>query len=236
MSRATSDQPGQDPPAAAAGTGPNELATTDSQLLTERGTTSIADGVVQKIAGIATREISGIHNMGTGRVRTFGAVRELIPGTGGPNISQGVSVDVGRTQATVDLDIVPEYGMPVDALAVAIRRNVISMIERMTALQVVAVNIAVDDIHLPGDDDDQRSTTGAVKTTRPQPFVARKPCGGRVTCQPQGLRFSGRPRGPAPLQHRTRCPTRSGQSNAGRCPGPARRLPAAPAVRPGPRG
>jgi len=150
MSSQSSDQPGNDPSAAAPGTGPKELTTTDSQLLTERGTTSIADGVVQKIAGIATREISGIHNMGTGRVRTFGAVRELIPGTGGPNISQGVSVDVGRTQATVDLDIVPEYGVPVDALAVAIRR---SMIERMTALQVVAVNIAVDDIHMPDDDD-----------------------------------------------------------------------------------
>jgi len=61
---------------------------------------------------IATRVISGIHNMGTGRVRTFGAVRELIPGTGGPNVSQGVWVDVGRTRAFVDLDIVPEYGMP----------------------------------------------------------------------------------------------------------------------------
>jgi len=153
MSSQTSDRRSQEP-SAAAGTGP-ALATTDSQLVTERGTTSIAGGVVQKIAGIATREVPGIHNMGTGRVRTFGAVRELIPGTGGPNVSQGVSVDVGRTQATVDLDIVPEYGVPVEDLAVAIRRNVISMIERMTALQVVAVNIAVDDIHLPDDDDDQ---------------------------------------------------------------------------------
>ncbi len=156
MSSQSSDQPAKDPSAAAPGTGPKELTTTDSQLLTERGTTSIADGVVQKIAGIATREIPGIHNMGTGRVRTFGAVRELIPGTGGPNISQGVSVDVGRTQATVDLDIVPEYGVPVDDLAVAIRRNVIRMLERMTALQVVAVNIAVDDVHMPGDDDDDQ--------------------------------------------------------------------------------
>ncbi len=164
MSSQTTDQPGQDPSAAAAGTGPKELATTDSQLLTERGTTSIADGVVQKIAGIATRDIPGVHNMGTGRVRTFGTVREMIPGTGGPNISQGVSVDVGRTQATVDLDIVPEYGVPVADLAVAIRRNVISMIERMTALQVIAVNIAVDDIHMPDDDDqDKQAQPGRVQ-------------------------------------------------------------------------
>ncbi len=49
MSRPTSDQPGQDPSIAAASTGPNGLATTDSQLLTERGATSIADGVVQKM-------------------------------------------------------------------------------------------------------------------------------------------------------------------------------------------
>ncbi len=126
-----------------------------AQLLTGRGSTTIADGVVQKIAGIAAREVPGIYNMGTGRVRTFGAVRERLPGAGGPNVAQGVSVEVGQAQAAVDLDIVPEYGVPVDELAAAIRRNVIRMLERMTGLRVIAVNLAVDDIHMPDDDDDQ---------------------------------------------------------------------------------
>ncbi len=62
-------------------------------------------------------------------------------------------MQVGRTQAAVDLDIVPEYGYPVADLAAAVQRKVISMIERMTGLQVLEFNITVDDMHMPGDED-----------------------------------------------------------------------------------
>jgi len=62
-------------------------------------------------------------------------------------------VQVGRTQAAVDLDLVPQYGYPVVNLAAAVHRKVISMVERMTGLQVLEVNIAVDDTHMPGYDD-----------------------------------------------------------------------------------
>src|SRR5918999_1339310 len=44
----------------------------DGDLVTERGRTAIADSVVSKIAGIAAREISGVHNMGTGAARAVG--------------------------------------------------------------------------------------------------------------------------------------------------------------------
>lgn len=117
------------------------------------GRTTIADGVVQKIAGIATREVSGVHNLGTGSVRAFGALRERIPGSGGPAITQGVSVEVGEKQAAIDLDIVVEYGVSIAQLAQNIRRNVITSVERMTGLDVIEVNIAVDDIHLPGEEE-----------------------------------------------------------------------------------
>jgi len=82
-------------------------STTDGRLVTERGATSIADGVVEKIAGIVARGGPGIYATGTRRARTLGAVREMIPGTGGPDVGQGVSVQVGRTQAAVDLDLDP---------------------------------------------------------------------------------------------------------------------------------
>ncbi|HVX42849.1 MAG TPA: Asp23/Gls24 family envelope stress response protein [Mycobacteriales bacterium] len=124
-------------------------------LESDQGRTTIADGVVQKIAGIATREVSGVYNLGTGTTRAFGAIRERIPGSGGPAVTQGVSVEVGEKQAAIDLDIVVEYGVSIAQLAASIRRNVITAVERMTALEVIEVNIAIDDIHLPGDDEDQ---------------------------------------------------------------------------------
>jgi len=124
-----------------------------SELVTSQGKTSIADGVVRKIAGIAAREVSGVHNLGTGGARTFGAIRERIPGGSGPNISQGVSVEVGERQAAVDLDLVVEYGVSIADLAQSVRRNVIASVERMTGLEVTEVNVAVDDIYIAGDDD-----------------------------------------------------------------------------------
>jgi uncharacterized alkaline shock family protein YloU len=129
-----------------------------TELVSAEGKTSIADGVVQKIAGVATRELSGVYELGGGASRAFGAIRERIPGSSGPNMSQGVAVEVGERQAAVDLDVVVEYGVSIPDLAQAIRRNVISSVERMTGLQVTEVNVSVDDIHLPDDDGEQQDS------------------------------------------------------------------------------
>jgi uncharacterized alkaline shock family protein YloU len=56
----------------------------------------------------------------------------------------------------VDLNIVVDYGVPIAELAQAVRENVIDSVERMTALEVVEVNIAVDDIHIEYDGDDSK--------------------------------------------------------------------------------
>ncbi|HEY9389706.1 MAG TPA: Asp23/Gls24 family envelope stress response protein [Mycobacteriales bacterium] len=125
-----------------------------------RGHTSIADGVVQKIAGIAAREVSGVYELGAGPARAMGAIRERVPGTGGAALAQGVAVEVGERQTAVDLDLVTEYGVAIDELAAAVRRNVIGSVERMTGLEVTEVNITVDDVHVPGDDQPVRSRQG----------------------------------------------------------------------------
>ncbi|MGX6607100.1 Asp23/Gls24 family envelope stress response protein [Micromonosporaceae bacterium Da 78-11] len=127
------------------------LATRDHALQSSQGTTSIADTVVSKIAGIAAGDVSGVYALGGNASRAFGAVRERIPG-GRVNHSQGISVEVGETQAAVDVDMIAEYGIAIADLATAVRRNVIASIERMTGLEVTEVNISVADIHLPEDD------------------------------------------------------------------------------------
>ncbi|MDN3026021.1 Asp23/Gls24 family envelope stress response protein [Streptomyces sp. S.PB5] len=116
-----------------------------------RGRTTIADVVVVKIAGMAAREIPGVHDMGAGLSRTIGAVRDRVPG-GRPNVGRGVKAEVGERQAAVDLDLVVEYGVPIPEVAREVRENVISAVERITGLDVVEVNVAIDDVHLPGDD------------------------------------------------------------------------------------
>ncbi|VXC02395.1 Asp23/Gls24 family envelope stress response protein [Nocardioides sp. AX2bis] len=117
------------------------------------GRTSIADTVVSKIAGIAAREIDGVHALGGGAARAVGAIRERIPGSR-TNLTQGVAVEVGERQAAVDLDIVAEYGVAITDLATAIRRNVVGSVERMTGLEVTEVNITVHDVFMDDGSDD----------------------------------------------------------------------------------
>ena len=119
-----------------------------------RGRTTIADGVVEKIAGLAAREVFGVHTMGSGLSRTFGAVRDRVPG-GSKSVSRGVKVEVGEVQTALDLEIVVEYGVSITDVAGAVRENVIAAVERMTGLEVVEVNIAVSDVKLPEDEEEE---------------------------------------------------------------------------------
>ncbi|MET9339529.1 MULTISPECIES: Asp23/Gls24 family envelope stress response protein [unclassified Nonomuraea] len=121
--------------------------TQNDTLVTEQGRTTIADGVVAKIAGLAAREVAGVHDMGGGAGRAIGAMRGMVGAE--RSVTQGVQVEVGERQAAVDLDLIVEYGAAIPDLAGAVRRNVIAAIERMTGLEVTEVNVNVNDVHLP---------------------------------------------------------------------------------------
>ena len=123
-----------------------------AELTTELGKTAVADTVVAKVAGIATREMPGVYAMGVGMARAFGVVRDRLPGVTSTSITQGVTVEVGERQAAIDLDLVVEYGISIPDLAEGVRRNVISAVERMCGLEVTEVNITIGDVHLPTDD------------------------------------------------------------------------------------
>ncbi|MFB7331507.1 Asp23/Gls24 family envelope stress response protein [Streptomyces adustus] len=120
-----------------------------------RGRTTIADGVVEKIAGMAARDVLGVHAMGGGLSRTFGAVRDRVPGGGSKSVTRGVKAEVGEVQTALDLEIVVDYGVSIGDVAKAVRENVVAAVERMTGLEVVEVNIAVSDVKLPEEEDEE---------------------------------------------------------------------------------
>jgi uncharacterized alkaline shock family protein YloU len=129
-------------------------------LVSDKGATTIADTVVEKIAGMAAREVPGVHRLGSGAARALGNLRERMPGQK-VSLGQGVTVEVGQRQAAVDLVLVIDYGVSIVEVADAVRTNVSNAIEDMTGLEITEVNIAVDDIHLPGDSDDEDTTDEA---------------------------------------------------------------------------
>jgi len=119
-------------------------------LHTGRGTTTIDDAVVTKVAGIAAREVRGVYQLGGGTSRALGNMTHRV-GIGDER-TQGVTVEVGETEAAVDLIIVVEYGESIPQVAEQIRDNIVKRVEGVTGLSVTEVNIAVDDLHFPGDD------------------------------------------------------------------------------------
>ena len=140
-----------------------------SELVSTQGRTTIADTVVSKIAGLATKEVSGVYALGGGTARAVGAIRDRIPGSS-KNHSQGISVEVGEKEAAIDIQLVAEYGVAISDLAAGIRSNVIASVERMVGLRVVEVNIEVQDVHIESDDDEATST-GAANGTDSEPRV-----------------------------------------------------------------
>ncbi len=117
-----------------------------SPLQTGRGSTSIADGVVQKIAGIAAQEVEGVH-MGGGTARTVGGFLDSV--TSGGGITRGVSVEVGEVETAIDLTMAVEYGRRIPQLLEEVRRNVVNRVGGLVGLDVAEVNITVNDILLP---------------------------------------------------------------------------------------
>ena len=126
-----------------------------SSLETERGTTSIADSVVAKIARLAALEIDGIAELGGAMSSAIAAVVSRIRGE--EHQTSGVGVEVGTRQAAVDITAKVVYPASIPEVAESVHQNVTERIQSMTGLEVVEVNIAVTDLVFPGGEDDEPS-------------------------------------------------------------------------------
>ena len=125
-----------------------------SPLQTERGSTSISDSVVSKIAGIAAQEVDGIR-MGSGGSQAVSGLLGSITGGSSGSQTQGVSVEVGQEEAAIDLTLTAEYGKSIPQLAEAVRRNVANRVESLVGLRVNEVNITVSNIFFPQQEAEQ---------------------------------------------------------------------------------
>jgi uncharacterized alkaline shock family protein YloU len=139
-----------------ADTGTTSAGEQSHELSTQKGQTSIADAVVTKVAGLAAREVPGVHDLGGGAARAVGSVTQRV-GLGDQR-TQGVSVEVGQREAAVDLTLVIEYGESIPEVAEAVREQVIKRVEGITGLSVTEVNIGVNDLYFPGDDQPEEET------------------------------------------------------------------------------
>ena len=137
--------------------GRQEGQSSSSPLQTERGSTTISDAVVKKIAGLAAQEVEKVQ-VGGGTSAAVGGFLSSVGGavTGGGGSSaggagaptSGVSVEVGQEEAAVDLTVAVEYGVSIPQVTRAVRRNVVNRVEYIVGVRATEVNIIVNDVQL----------------------------------------------------------------------------------------
>ncbi|WP_110590450.1 Asp23/Gls24 family envelope stress response protein [Microbacterium suaedae] len=124
------------------------------------GKTTIEDGVVAKVAGIAAREAKGVHALGGGAARVVGAIREALNTT---DLAQGVSVEVGEKEVAVDVSVVAEYPVSLQQVADGVREAVFRAMTDLIGMDVAEINVTINDVHIPSDDDEDGTQEARVQ-------------------------------------------------------------------------
>lgn len=118
-----------------------ENVKTDSAL----GIVKISDEVVSVIAGIAAEEIDGIIELPQG---VGNNISQILKGKKN-NLGKSVKVTLVEDKAIIDLSVAVEYGVKIPDVVNSVQENVKKTVETITGLNVEAVNISVQNIYVP---------------------------------------------------------------------------------------
>ena len=110
---------------------------------TSIGAVKIASDVVATIAGLAAADVEGIAGMSGG---VAGGIAEML---GRKNLTKGVKVEVGDSDASIDIFCIVEYGTSITTVASSVQNKVKGAVEGMTGLAVQAVNVHVQGVTFP---------------------------------------------------------------------------------------
>lgn len=105
------------------------------------GVVKISDEVVSVVAALAADEIEGIN------AGLAGGISQILGGK--KNVSKGVKVSVNENSAIIDLYVVVNYGVKIPEVCKNVQENVMNTVETITGLNVSAVNVYVQNIVLP---------------------------------------------------------------------------------------
>jgi uncharacterized alkaline shock family protein YloU len=141
---------------------------TDSPLVGERGRTTINDSVVSRIAGMAAQEVDGVHMGGEASRSAAG----LLGGSGSSqDRTRGVSVEVGRYEAALDLTMAVDYGRDILQTVGRVRDRITARVEPLTGLTITELNVTVSDVIFSEDG----NGTSEVENSAPQAPARSRP-------------------------------------------------------------
>ena len=138
-----------------------EVVELNEEIKTENEGIQISNDVIAVIAGVAVSEVPGVSGMAGGFA---GGISEVFSGK--KNLAKGIKVDATETEAKIDVNIIVEYGTRIPDVAFEIQNRVKKAVENMTGLKVLEVNVHVQGVHTP--DDDEKENTQEVEENKEQ--------------------------------------------------------------------
>ncbi|MBQ0835294.1 Asp23/Gls24 family envelope stress response protein [Lactiplantibacillus pentosus] len=125
------------------------MAQPEQQLQTQL---TFDDGVIEKIAGLASRNVDGVLSLEGGMLSNLtNRFRDEADPT------QGVDAQVGKKQVALDMTMIVEYGKDMRQIFNQICQRVKQDVERYTGLQVIEIKVHVSDVMSKRDWQDQAS-------------------------------------------------------------------------------
>lgn len=109
------------------------------------GVVKISDEVVSVIAEIAANEIEGIVELPHG---VSSNISQILKGKKANN-GKDVKVTLEENKAIIELNVAIEYGMRIPEVVNSVQENVKKTVEAMTGLVVDKVNVNVQNIFVP---------------------------------------------------------------------------------------
>jgi uncharacterized alkaline shock family protein YloU len=109
------------------------------------GALTMDDEVVASIAGVAAREVEGVHSLGTASFRrTFAERVGRAEGR-----ARGVEVQMGTNEAAFDITLNVIYGYNIPKVADKVRQNVAERVLNLCGLATKEINIDIVGIEFP---------------------------------------------------------------------------------------
>ena len=110
--------------------------------MSELGNIRIADDVVKTIAAKAATDVEGIYKL------AGGVVDEVSKMLGKKRPTNGVKVEVGEVECSIEIYVVVKYGYKIPEVAEAVQKAVLEEVSNLSGLKVVEVNVYVQNVKM----------------------------------------------------------------------------------------
>ena len=110
--------------------------------MSELGNIRIADDVVKTIAAKAATDVEGVYKL------AGGVVDEVSKMLGKKRPTNGVKVEVGEVECSIEVYLVIKYGYKIPEVAEDVQKAVLEEVSNLTGLKVVEVNVYVQNVRM----------------------------------------------------------------------------------------